>query len=71
MKGRYELMDFLLNKCSNCASMLPNAKNERSETPLHLAAAHHSKGKYLHICKLVYPSTKRDMEFTYLSSTLQ
>ena len=48
MKGRYELMDFLLSNCSTCSSMLPNLKNDRSETPLHLAAAHHGHGKDMH-----------------------
>ena len=50
MKGRYELMDFLLSKCSACSAMLPNQKNERSETPLHLAAANHSHGKIMYEC---------------------
>ena len=48
MKGRYDLMDFLLTKCSMCSSLLPNEKNDRSETPLHLAAGYHTKGsRYL------------------------
>ena len=38
-------MDFILLKCSGCAAMLPNKKNHRSETPLHLAASVHNKGK--------------------------
>ena len=45
MKGRHALMDFILLKCSGCAVMLPNKKNHRSETPLHLAASVHNKGK--------------------------
>ena len=39
-------MDFLLTKCSMCSSMLPNERNDRSETPLHLAAGFHTKGMY-------------------------
>ena len=66
MKGRYGLMDFLLQKCSQCAQMLPNAKNERSETPLHLAAAHHTKGNYINRLQGIF-LIRRNLFKYYLS----
>ena len=41
-KGRFELVEYLLE---NEFQDNPNVRNDLGETPLHLAAAHFTKGK--------------------------